>query len=155
MKQEHVDRMWGDIVDGARRRDAGKPEPRPRRRMQQREPMLTREYTDDEWTELGRQMADNPKAITTNIEGKAYLDYTNAQRWQRIERYGCCGDEPDIGGYCFGFGKCPRFEENRRFVEFTANFLKWIDDISEQTSLAAVAVRLSDSSSFTSEVSNV
>lgn len=155
LKQEHVDRIFASVLDRARTHDANKPaEPR-KRRIQLPPPMPTRTYTDDEWAELGRQMAANQKAIVTNIEGKAYLDYTTNQMRELRDRYGCCGGEPTPDGYCFGLGPCTRHHEVQSCVTFVAGFLAWLDQINEQTSLAAVAVRLSDSSPFTSEVSNV
>jgi len=147
--------MFGEILDGARKRDANKPERRHKRQAHFTVHPPTRDLSDEAISELGKRMHANPKAIVTNIEMHAYLQERNRLKDVAIARYGCCGDGPDEHGYCFGYGICPRYEENRRFVEFTNNFLKWIDEISEQTSLAAVAVRLSDSSSFNSEVSNV
>ena len=107
-------------------------------------------YTDEKWTELGQQMAANPQAITTNIEGKAYLDYTNDQRRLLRDRYGCCGEEASDDGYCFGLGLCTRHHEIQSCVTFVAGFLAWIDQLSEQAGLAAVASRLSDSSPLSS-----
>lgn len=138
-----ADQIYRDVIERARQRDENKPERQPKRRIKQRPPMPTRDYTDQEWTELGRRMAANPKAITTNIEGKAYLDYTNEQKRQKIAKHGCCGDGPDEEGLCFGIGRCPRQAEAANCEAFAADFINWINQQNEYTALAAVAVRLS------------
>lgn len=148
LKPSTVDGIYRDVIERARQRDANKPEPRKRKRIAQPEPMALRDYTAEEWTELGRQMAADPKAITTNVEGLAYLHYTTEQKRQLRDKYGCCGDEPDCDGFCYGLGKCPRHAEVNLCVNFVAGFMDWLDQINEQTGLAAVAVRLDVSSPF-------
>jgi len=88
-----------------------------------------REYTDDEWSELGKRMHANPKAIVTNIEMHAYLHECRRLKDVAIARYGCCDDGPDEHGYCFGYGKCPRFAEAIRCENFVASYMQWLEEI--------------------------
>ena len=112
--------------------------------------------TDQEFADLGERMAANPKAITSNTEGAAFIAHLDKIRVEKIDREGCCGEKPSADGYCFGFGKCPRFEEIERCERFVSDYLAWLEQINEQSGLAAVAARLCvESPVIESELSNV
>lgn len=112
--------------------------------------------TDAEFAELGAAMAANPTEITSNIDGLAFLHERDRQKREAIARDGCCGGEATADGVCYGIGKCPRHFEAQSAVNFVTGYLQWLDDLQEQSGLAAVAARLSvPCSLIDSEVSNV
>lgn len=85
----------------------------------------------------------------------AELDRSKDARRARRDREGCCGEKPTADGYCFGIGKCPRFEEAQRCASFLQSYFDWLDQIDNESALAAAVARLCVSSPLTSEVSNV
>lgn len=112
--------------------------------------------SDKEFYEIGERMAADPKAITTNIEGSAYLAHTFRETCDKVKRDGCCGGEPNSEGRCFDYaGICPNHSEATKATAFCEGYLKWLDDVQEQAGLAAVAARLGVSGSVISECSNV
>ena len=82
----------------------------------------------------------------TNIEMLDWLQARKAEKVERIERDGCCGDEgePFSDGVCFGYGPCPRVEHTNQCVRFAAEVIEWANQAAEESALAAVAARLSD-----------
>jgi hypothetical protein len=110
---------------------------------------------DAELLDLGARMSANPQAISTNIEGSAYLAHQNKLKHEVVNRDGCCGGNPDSDGFCYGFGMCPRHKETKSAVTFCTNYVNWLDESNEQAGLADVAARLSDGFVISSEATNV
>lgn len=115
----------------------------------------TKELSDAEFAELGERMAADPSKIISNTDGAAYRSHLSKEASKRVETHGCCGGKCEADGYCPDYyGKCPRHAEATSATAFCEGYLKWLDDVQEQSGLAAVAARLSDPV-FPSEVSNV
>lgn len=111
--------------------------------------------TDVEFAELGMAMAANPTAISTNIEGSAFIAECDRQKREAIAIDGCCGGTPMADGYCYGIGKCPRHFEAEACVGFVNRYIGWLDHIEDETALAAVAARLSTGSVTQGEMIDV
>jgi hypothetical protein len=102
--------------------------------------------TEAELIALGRELAKNPSAVTGNIEGLALITYRDSEKRKKIARDGCCGEGASADGYCWGIGLCPRFVEAGRLERFARGFLEWLDELEDESALAAIAARLSVSS---------
>lgn len=82
----------------------------------------------------------------TNIEMFEFLQARRAEKRERIERDGCCGDVGALfsDGVCFGFGPCPRLVQTDQCVRFATDVVTWANQVNEESALAAVAARLGD-----------
>jgi hypothetical protein len=83
------------------------------------------------------------------------IDECNRELFASKDRDGCCGGTPMADGVCFGIGMCPRVQEAARCEQFVASYMNWLDQINEQTALAAVSARLSDPCPIQIEVHDV
>jgi hypothetical protein len=105
-------------------------------------------HPPDELIALGRKMARNPSAVATNIEGYALRAYHTDEAYRQIALTGCCGGKADCDGHCWAIGfRCPLLDEVGRLERFARGFLQWLDDLEDESALAAIAARLSVSSS--------
>jgi hypothetical protein len=99
------------------------------------------------------QRRNDPNSNTSRM---AILHAANEERNEKIEKDGCCGEEPMSDGVCFGYGMCPRTVEIKTCETFSKGVIQWAEEVNEQSALAAIAARLSvPSPVIDSEGSNV
>lgn len=65
---------------------------------------------------------------------------------------GCCGEGTGSNGVCLGVGVCPRVESAKRCEKFAAGYMRWLEQINDETALAGDSARLGDDVSISDEV---
>lgn len=111
--------------------------------------------SERDFHELGRQAQGKSIQDMGNLEALACVNYANDELRKKRDREGCCGGEPMADGVCYGIGLCPRVAEAARAEAFIHGFMEWLDQIQDESALAAVAARLSVAPSLEIGVDNV